>query len=101
MPTTNPCTALKFSHFNSVELVMGISNGNVSILNMESGEVTGELLSHKQAVTDICFSHDYMCLTSSKHEAILWDLRSNSKVQVLNIRPESQLKLVSLPYSLF
>ncbi|KAF2887046.1 hypothetical protein ILUMI_19127, partial [Ignelater luminosus] len=61
---------------------------------MESGEVTGELLSHKQAVTDVCFSHDYMCLTSSKYEAVLWDLRSNSKVQVLNIRPESQLKLI-------
>ncbi|KAF5292337.1 hypothetical protein FQA39_LY03371 [Lamprigera yunnana] len=94
LPPIRTCSVLKFSSYNSSEILLGMQNGAIYIINIETGEVTGELICHIYPVVDITFSQSHICLSGSKREAIVWDLRNNSKIQVLTLLDNCFLKFV-------
>lgn len=73
-----------------------ILSGKLCVVYVDTGEVTAELVYHQAPVSQMSFSDDgFFVITSSKSDAAMWDLRTNSRVMVLNIQPECGLKLVS------
>ncbi|KAK5648993.1 hypothetical protein RI129_003885 [Pyrocoelia pectoralis] len=94
LPAINSCTVLKFSAHNCGEIIVGVQTGALYIVNIDTGDITGELLCHNYPVVEISFSHPHICLTASKKEAVVWDLRSNSKIQVLSLLENCILKHV-------
>lgn len=94
LPRVNSCTVLQFSHYNSREVFVGVTSGKLYIIHVDTGEITGQLAYHQRPVQEITFSDSFLCLTSSPAEGIIWDLRTNTKVQVLNIEPNCLLKHV-------
>lgn len=92
----NSCTVLKFSPWNEDELLIGLNNGTIHILNIHTGRNVASLASHNYPVTELSFSRDFFCLSSSHCEAVIWDLKTNSKVQVLTLETDCILKHVSL-----
>lgn len=96
LPNLGSCTVLKFSIWNDSEILIGLDTGTVSIINIHSGDVISNLESHNHPVTDISFSRDHLCITSSRCEAVIWDLKSNCKLQTLTLETDCILKHVSL-----
>lgn len=98
LPNLGSCTVLKFSVLNDSEILIGLETGIVSVINIHSGEIVSNLESHSHPVTDISFSRDYLCITSSRCEAVIWDLKSNCKLHILTLETDCILKQVSLSY---
>ncbi|CAG9766198.1 unnamed protein product [Ceutorhynchus assimilis] len=87
-------TYIKFSECNDSQLLVGKSNGVLEILHIDSGNVLAKLLGHLHSVVSISFTQNNRCLSSSKYEAIIWDLFSYTKLQVLSLEVECVLKFV-------
>lgn len=93
--TANPCTIIRFSVWNDNEILAGFEDGSVGIINVHTALRSGALIGHDHPVSAISFSHrDFLCLTSSRRQAIMWDLKTNSKRQILTLRQDCILKLV-------
>ncbi|KAJ8943401.1 hypothetical protein NQ314_009770 [Rhamnusium bicolor] len=89
-----------FSTFNQNEILVGDSSGDILVIDLDSGYVTGKLQGHKYPVSYVSFSQKMYCLSASRYEAIIWDLQTNTKVQVLSLEKGSILKhVVFMPVS--
>jgi WD40 repeat protein len=93
---TGSCAIIKFSPFRDNEILAGAHRGPVHVVDVQTGFVSGTLTGHECPVRTISFANDFLCLTASIGEAILWDLQSNTKVQVLNLDHHCTLKHVLL-----
>ncbi|KAF5274930.1 hypothetical protein FQR65_LT16830 [Abscondita terminalis] len=85
LPSLNTCSVIKFSTYNPAEVMLGMQNGFIYIVDIETAEITGELKCHCYPVLDITFSQNHICLSASKKEAVIWDLRTNTKIHVLTL----------------
>ncbi|KAJ8924255.1 hypothetical protein NQ315_007047 [Exocentrus adspersus] len=95
LPKLETCTFIRFSSFNEREILTGGSCGDIYIIDFDSGQITGKLEGHKLPVNTVSFANKVYCLSASQYEAIIWDLQTNSKVQVLALDKNSVLKFVS------
>lgn len=95
LPKLESCTLIKFSPFSQTEILAGSSNGDISVIDYDSGYVTGKLEGHKLPVKTVSFAQKIYCLSASQYEAIIWDLQTNTKLQVLSLDKNSILKYVS------
>ncbi|XP_056649082.1 TBC1 domain family member 31 isoform X1 [Diorhabda sublineata] len=91
---SRPCTFIEFSPLNDFHILTGIHIGDIIIYNIHSGQICGKLTGHKYNVQNVSFSKNYM-LTASTYEAIIWNLESFTKMQVLNLEQECTLKYVA------
>lgn len=81
--------------FHDSDLLVCLNGGRILIIDIHTGIINGKLLGHKYNVKCLTFScNGQTVLTSSKYEAIIWDLKSNVRLQVLNLENESHLKFV-------
>lgn len=94
LPKLESCTFVKFSSLNQNEVLAGRNNGDIFVIDFDSGQVTGKLEGHKLPVNTISFAQKVYCLTASQYEAIIWDLQTNTKLQVLTLDKNSVLKYV-------
>lgn len=101
LPNFGSCTVLKFSVWNDNELLIGLNSGTIAIVNIHTGTVSYSLEGHKFPVTEISFSKEFLCITSSQHEAVIWDLKSNCRLQILNLETKCVLKHVNKYSSVF
>ncbi|GJQ76162.1 hypothetical protein Trydic_g1907 [Trypoxylus dichotomus] len=94
------CCILKFSSQNDECVIAGSPNGLLRIINIHTGDVIGKLEGHQYPVVHMSFSVGFLCVTSSVSEAIVWDLRNNSKIQVLSLSANTYLKqMLFMPVS--
>ncbi|KAJ8963235.1 hypothetical protein NQ318_018701 [Aromia moschata] len=99
LPKLDSCTFIKFSAFSQNEILSGRKNGDVYVIDYESGNVTGKLMGHKYPIRNVSFAENH-CLTASDCEAIIWDMQTNTKIQVLTLEKGSSLKqVVYMPLS--
>ncbi|EFA06627.1 TBC1 domain family member 31 [Tribolium castaneum] len=91
---TNTCVMVKFSHFKEGEILVGAHCGAVYVVEAQTGFVCGQLRGHQSPVNCMTFGSNFLCLTGSTSEAILWDLNTNSKLQVLSLQHSCALKYV-------
>ncbi|XP_045475466.1 TBC1 domain family member 31 [Harmonia axyridis] len=100
LPVVNSCTLLQFSSFKTCEILIGQRSNEIFIVNSENGVITAKLFGHASPPNNISFSSCVYCLTSSKTEAIIWNLQDNSKLKILALEEGSLLSYVSfLPNS--
>ncbi|KAK9872417.1 hypothetical protein WA026_017876 [Henosepilachna vigintioctopunctata] len=100
LPTVDSCTLLQFSSYRECEILIGLKTNSIIIMNFEIGTIKGNLIGHKSVPNNISFSRCTFCLTSSKTEAIVWDLQNNLKLKILSLETGALLKHVSfLPHS--
>ncbi|KAG5876918.1 hypothetical protein JTB14_021361 [Gonioctena quinquepunctata] len=95
LPKLDSCTYIKFSFYIPNELLVGRSNGDILIISVDSGYVTGKLQGHEMGVECISFTKQKYCLSSSQRESIIWDLETNTKIQVLLLEKNNLLKFVA------
>ncbi|CAG9863971.1 unnamed protein product [Phyllotreta striolata] len=94
------CTFISFSPQNSKHLLVGVETGVINLCDMITGSVEQTLKGHKFGVVGVSFDKSRYCLSYSKYEAIIWDMESATKVQVLRLEPNCSLKYVSfVPFS--
>lgn len=87
---------ISFSSYHQEQLLVGKVNGDILVVNFESGLIVQKLQGHTTAVKNVSFSKKYLFLTFSDYEAIVWDLTTNTKLQVLHLEENNALKLVSI-----
>nr|XP_023015436.1 TBC1 domain family member 31 [Leptinotarsa decemlineata] len=92
LPILDSCTFIKFSPLVQNELLIGRSNGDILLVNIDSGHVVGKLQGHELGVEYVSFAKHKYCLSKSQEEGIVWDLETNSKIQVLNLEKNNLLK---------
>jgi len=90
------CTCLRISDLDGSELFAAKHNGVIDVMDIDSGAVKGKLLGHRYPVGSISFSQNCTSVSASIVEAIIWDLSSWSKLQVLSLEESSALKFVSI-----
>lgn len=86
------CSSITFSSFNEDELFLGMLKTDIKIVNFETGSLSETLEGHKACVKYMSFAEKYLFLSSSEYDAILWDLRTNTMLQVLDLTHRSLLK---------
>lgn len=91
---TNTCVIVKFSTFKESEILVGAHSGVVYVVDVQTGYVCGQLIGHENPVNCVSYGNNFLCLTGSASEAILWDLNTNTKLQVLNLQHSCSLKYV-------
>ncbi|XP_074042310.1 uncharacterized protein isoform X5 [Leptinotarsa decemlineata] len=94
LPILDSCTFIKFSPLVQNELLIGRSNGDILLVNIDSGHVVGKLQGHELGVEYVSFAKHKYCLSKSQEEGIVWDLETNSKIQVLNLEKNNLLKFI-------
>lgn len=94
------CSILRFSLQNDNLVIAGSTNGLLHVINIHTGDLVAKLTGHLYPVINISFSTN-LCVTSSLTEAIIWDMTSNSKIQMLSLSPNTYLKQVSLKLRYF
>ncbi|CAG9820843.1 unnamed protein product [Phaedon cochleariae] len=100
LPKVDSCTFITFSSLNPYELLIAEKQGAILIVDIDSGLVVGKLIGHKKSVKFVSFSKKKYCLSSSPYEAIVWNLQTRSKIQVLDLDKTNLLKYVGfLPVS--
>ncbi|XP_044745364.1 TBC1 domain family member 31 [Coccinella septempunctata] len=100
LPVVDSCTLLAFSPFKSCDILIGQKSNEIRIVNFENGLITAKLIGHASPPTNISFSSCIQCLTSSKTEAVIWNLEDNTKLKILTLEEGSYLSYVSfLPNS--
>ncbi|XP_048523369.1 TBC1 domain family member 31 [Dendroctonus ponderosae] len=85
---------MRFSEFNDRHILAAKSNGIIELIDIDSGIVEAKLLGHQHPVMCISFANTNACISSSKYEAIIWDLISFSKLQMLCLEKDCILKFV-------
>ncbi|XP_050301171.1 TBC1 domain family member 31 [Anthonomus grandis grandis] len=94
LQTVGFCTYIKFSEYTETQLLAGKTNGVIEILNVDTGEVIAKLLGHLHPIVSVSFCKSSVCLSASRYDAIIWDLESFNKMQVLSLEKECALKFV-------
>jgi len=85
-------TFLAFNSMCTEEILIGLDTGNIKIWKLHTDIDEFSLLSgHKLAPTHVSF-YKHHCLTSSRNEVIIWDLRSYNKAHQLKIRIQDAIK---------
>lgn len=90
--STESCVYLKFSNFDQEHIFLALHGGDIKILKFETGYTIGTLQGHKRNVKNMSFTQNYLFLSSSEEEAILWDLRTYTMLQILDLDRKSSLK---------
>lgn len=92
------CSIIKFMRkINTVPrdaLFVGATTGDIQIYNSYTGENIANLLGHKNPVNDISFSETDDCVTLATNEAILWNMKTFTKLHVLHLEEGTILKFV-------
>jgi len=85
-------TFLAFNSMCTEEILIGLDTGNIKIWKLHADINEFSLLSgHKLAPIHVSFYKHY-CLTSSRNEVIIWDLRSYNKAHQLKVRIQNAIK---------
>lgn len=85
-------TLLAFNPVCTEEILIGLESGDIKIWKLHTDVNEFSLLSgHKLAPTHVSFYKNY-CLTSSRNEVIIWDLRSYNKAHQLKVRIQNAVK---------
>ncbi|CAH0546083.1 unnamed protein product [Brassicogethes aeneus] len=91
-------TLIKFSRSKENELYVANKCGEINVINVNGGNVIASLIGHRNPIKFISFSSEFYCVTTSDSEGIIWDLRDNTKVQILNLNKGFNLNfLMFLP----
>ncbi|EFN68061.1 WD repeat-containing protein 67 [Camponotus floridanus] len=78
-------TFLAFNPVSEGEILIGLDTGDIKIWKLHADVNEFCLLSgHRLAATHVSFYRNY-CLTGSRNEVIIWDLRSYSKAHQLKV----------------
>lgn len=92
------CSIIKFMRkINTVPrdaLFVGATTGDIQIYNSYTCENIANLLGHKNPVNDISFSETDDCVTLATNEAILWNMKTFTKLHVLHLEEGTILKFV-------
>ena len=94
------CSVTGFCNDNDDKILVGQVSGDLYIFNTDIGYL-GKLTAHTEAVTGMSFSDGSLCITSSPTIAIIWDVKSFSKVHVLNLVQNANLRCVITTYRLY
>ncbi|KAL1513504.1 hypothetical protein ABEB36_002908 [Hypothenemus hampei] len=94
LPKSDSCTIIKFLQQNDQEILVGKSSGIIELIDTDSGQVRGKLLGHQEPVISISLTSTQLAISSSNNEAIMWDLSTCSKLQVLCLEKQCELKFV-------
>ena len=75
-------TAIAFSPGRENNLILGLADHSLRIVNSDSGATVATLKSHRQAVSSIC-PHPMGCylVTCSLNACVLWDLKLLKRMQ--------------------
>lgn len=91
---------MKFSPLATTEIIVALSSGCVKVFDVENTVEIATLKNHKFRVKQISFSSTNQCLTASRTEAIIWDMKTWSVVKVLTLETHCSLKhIMFLPVS--
>lgn len=88
----NSCTALKFSPLADTDIVAALRDGSVKVFDVDNATEIATLKNHKFHVKEISFSCTNQCLTASKVEAVIWDMRTWSVLKVLTLETDCVMK---------
>ncbi|KAF7275260.1 hypothetical protein GWI33_012029 [Rhynchophorus ferrugineus] len=88
-------TCIKLCEYNDSHIFIGKANGVIDIIEIDFGKVISKLIGHEYPALSISFSQD-ICISASKYEAIIWDLTSSSKLQILSLEKHCTLKFVHI-----
>ncbi|XP_060536485.1 TBC1 domain family member 31 [Cylas formicarius] len=94
LPQIERCTCLKFSKRAELELLISKNDGSIKVVNANSGNEVVNLIYHKYPVATISIADSNICVSASKHEAVIWDLKNYVKLQVLALADNCVLKFV-------
>lgn len=94
LPIVHSCTLLRFSSYKASEILIGQKSNEILIINFDNGIITSKLFGHASPPTNISFSNSVNCLTSSKTEAIIWNLQEKTKLKILTLEEGSLLSYV-------
>ncbi|XP_023714197.1 TBC1 domain family member 31 isoform X2 [Cryptotermes secundus] len=95
LPNLGSCTVIAFPPTKKNELLFGTVNSSVHLLNIELGTLTGTLDGHTVAPTQATFSSTgQYCITTAAHEALIWDLNSNTLAHQLSLQTNVVVKQV-------
>lgn len=95
LPGTESVTVPKFSNTNNNEIFLGTECGCILIVDIYSGFLVGKLKRHKLPVKYISFSSTGLCVTTADSEGIIWNLKTNTKQQILNLNVDLKLKFLT------
>lgn len=91
----NSCSVISFSNLNSNELIVGTNDGSLYVINIHLGEIIGTLDGHRYPVKHISFANG-QCLTASVYEAIIFDLKTYTKIHEVSLQYQTALKQVKV-----
>lgn len=86
------CGFLKFSVFNTDELLIALFGGEIKVVNFESGCHIETMKGHKTSVKNMSFAEKSLLLSASEEDAILWDMKTYTMLQVLDLERKMYLK---------
>lgn len=89
------CSALKFSPLADTHILAALRDGSIKVFDVENTVEITTLKNHKSAVNQISFSStNNQCLTASKIEAVIWDMKTWSVIRVLALEPKCSMKYI-------
>lgn len=88
----NSCTALKFSTLSDTQIVAGLRDGCVKVFDVDNAIQIADLKNHTYHVNKISFSTTKECLTGSKLEAVIWDMRTWCVIRILTLERNCFIK---------
>ncbi|KAK0175555.1 hypothetical protein PV327_009297 [Microctonus hyperodae] len=87
-------TFVAFNPLNKFEIIVGLTSSEIQIIKFAGNSLENvyRLEGHKSPPTSVSFYKHY-CLTVSQKEAIVWDLKSSTKIHQLQLeRNKSRIK---------
>ncbi|XP_011869580.1 PREDICTED: TBC1 domain family member 31 isoform X2 [Vollenhovia emeryi] len=85
-------TLLAFNPVCTEEILIGLDTGDMKLWKLHTDTSQFDLLSgHKLAPTHVSFYKRH-CLTSSRNEVIIWDLKCCNKAHQLKVRVQNTIK---------
>lgn len=90
------CTALTFLPHSDTEVVAGARDGDLKVFDVDNAAEKATLSAHNCSVRQISFtSRGHQCLTASKVEAVIWDVKSWTVVRVLTLERNCEMKYIA------
>lgn len=85
-------TFLAFSPMCTEEILIGLDIGDIKIWKLHTDINESWLLAGHKLAPIHCSFYKHHCLTSSRNEVIIWDLRSYNKAHQLKVRIQNVIK---------
>lgn len=83
---------MKFSTQADTQIVTGLRDGCVRVFDVDNAIEIAALKNHRYPVNQISFSSNRECLTASKQDAVIWDMKTWSMTRVLTLERDCIIK---------